>query len=573
MHYTANVLLLLISFAAGILTVLAPCVLPLLPVIIGGSLGGKNKERLRPYLIAVSLAGSIIVFTLLLKVSTVLIHVPPSTLTAISGGLIIILGIFSLFPEVWEKIIIRLNWQAGSQRLLGKSERNTGKWTGPILIGIALGPVFSSCSPTYAYILASVLPKDFLTGLSYLIAYSLGLVLTLLIISLVGRHLIAGAKWAVDTHGLFRRALGALFIIIGVVIISGQALKTEVWIANHVPIDETKLEQILLKTQHKQIAPASATSGNGVLNVSPTPAPALAGLTNWINSRPLTLSALQGHVVLIDFWTYSCVNCNRALPYVEKWYQTYKKDGFVVIGVHTPEFAFEHIPANVEQAVKTDDITYPVALDNNYATWNAFDNDSWPADYLIDKTGNIRYISLGEGGYNVTEEAIQQLLGIHAPLQTPTSVVPISANQTNETYFGLYRTTNYSGQPNLSSGQKTFTPTPLYQLAPNAWTLGGSWQIGTYNITSASASATLSFSVNAKDVYMVAGSQNNKPETVSVGLPNANAGEYGTDAPKGQVIVNGSRLYHIVSLKAFGSSTVTLTVPVGVSLYTFTFGS
>ncbi len=571
-------LLLLISIVAGFLTILAPCVLPLLPVIIGGSIGSKEQEKSRPYIIAISLASSLIGFTLLLKVSTVLINLSPNVLNYAAGGLIIALGLVSVFPELWEKLVIRLNFQAASQRLLGRGEKNKSKYAGPVLIGLALGPVFSSCSPTYAFILASVLPRDFLSGLIYLVVYSLSLVVALLLVSLLGKRFVGKFRWAVDTHSLFRRLIGILFVIIGVVIISGQEIKIETWVANHLPFDETKIEQLLLSEQHKSIAPAIKKSSvnqakTGVLNVQPTPAPALVGLTNWINSPPLQLSQLRGKVVLVDFWTYSCVNCNRALPYVEKWYQAYAGKGLVVIGVHTPEFAFEHNPSNVANFVKADGITYPVALDNNYETWNAFENDSWPADYLIDKSGNIRYISLGEGNYNITEEAIQQLLGIHAPLQTPTSVVPISSSQTDETYFGTNRAMNFYGTPELNNGLLNFSPVPPSQLPQNFWTLNGSWQVAAQSITSTTNNDQLTFRVEAKDVYVVAGSTNNQPLTMNVGLPSANAGQYASDAPNGSITISTPGLYHIVSLKQFGSTVVTLTVPKGISLYTFTFGS
>jgi thiol-disulfide isomerase/thioredoxin len=293
-------------------------------------------------------------------------------------------------------------------------------------------------------------------------------------------------------------------------------------------------------------------------------------LTNWINSPPLQLSQLHGKVVLIDFWTYSCINCLRTLPYVEKWYQTYADKGFVVIGVNTPEFAFEHIPANVEAAVKAHGLTYPVALDNNYDTWNAYGNNSWPADYLIDKNGDVRYVSLGEGDYNKTEEAIQALLGEKVPLQTPVSVVPISPNQTPETYFGTNRDTDFVGSPALSNGTATYTPTA--KLATNQWTLGGKWQEAGQNITSAGNDATLTFHTESKDVYVVASSGDGQSHMVGVGLQGGSTA-YGSDVSNGLLDIDASRLYHIVSLPKFGETTVTLTVPAGVSLYTFTFGS
>ncbi len=569
-------LLLLISFIAGFLTILAPCVLPLIPLIIGGSISGNSKQKSRPYIIAGSLAASIIIFTLVLKVSTSLVNLSPNFLLYASGGLVIALGLVSVFPELWEKLIIRLNWQAASQRFLGQSERNSGKYIGPILIGLALGPVFSSCSPTYAFILASVLPSNFLGGFIYLLTYVFALVIALLLVSLLGKKFISKLNWAVDTHGLFRRIIGVIFILIGIAIISGQEVRLETSLANHLPFDETHIESVLLAKQHKSIATTLSNSGNGtksVLNVKSTPAPQLAGLTNWINSGPLQLSQLHGKVVLVDFWTYSCVNCNRALPYVEKWYKTYQDKGLVVIGVHTPEFAFEHNPINVSNFVKSTGITYPVALDNNYDTWNAFQNNSWPADYLIDKDGNIRYISLGEGSYDVTERAIQQLLSIKHSIVSPVSTVPITSAQTPETYFGTNRQSNYSGKPDLTNGSANFTQIPSDSLNQNNWTLNGKWQINSENITSRSSSSTLTFSFAAKDVYVVAGSSNNTPMNIKVGLSGGAEGQFGSDDQNGNLVVSGSRLYHITSLNNFGQGIITLTVPAGISLYTFTFGS
>ena len=567
-------LLLFISFVAGVLTILAPCVLPVLPVIIGGSVGGTTKEKARPYIIGASLAASIIGFTLLLKVSTVLINLSPSVLNWLSGGLLVALGIAAVLPELWEKLVIALNWQAASQRLLGKGERNKGKYVGPVLIGLALGPVFASCSPTYAFILASVLPSSFLAGLIYLVTYTLGLALALLVVSLAGRRFIARFSWAVDTHSLFRRLLGVVFILIGVAIIGGYEVRAETWVANHLPFDETKIERVLLAKQHKQSLVhklSQALTSQSALNVQPTPAPELQGLTNWINSPPRTLASLKGKVVLVDFWTYSCINCIRSLPYVEKWYQTYQDKGLVVLGINTPEFAFEHNPANVAAAVKRDGIAYPVALDNDYATWNAFNNDSWPADYLIDQAGNIRYISLGEGDYDKTEKAIQELLGINKPLQTPASNVPISQNQTPETYFGTNRAQNYAGSPDLNDGPATFKAPA--SLPPDDWALSGSWQVNPEYITSGGNQSTLTFHVSAKDVYVVAGTPDGQTSSVGVSLPSADAGQYGSDAPNGQTAIDGSKLYHIVSLRQASDTTVTLTVPKDVSLYTFTFGS
>ncbi len=564
-------LLLLISFLAGCLTILAPCVLPVLPVIVGSSIGGQKKDKARPFIIVASLALSIICFTLLLKVSTVLINLSPSVLTGFSGGLLVLLGLTALFPEFWERLVIKLNWQAKSQRFLGKGERNKSKYIGPVLTGVALGPVFASCSPTYAFILASVLPSSFAAGLFFLFAYTLGLVITLLIVAIMGRKFIYKFDWAVDTHSIFRRSLGVVFILIGIAVMSGYQTKSEVWVGNHLPFDETKIERVLLAKQHKNnLVHSIATNiaNQSVLNVQPTPAPEFQGLTSWINSPPLTTSQLKGKVVLVDFWTYSCINCIRTLPYIKQWDAAYRDKGLVIIGVNTPEFAFEHNPDNVAAAVKKFGIKYPVALDNDYATWNAYNNNSWPADYLIDKSGNIRYVSLGEGDYDKTEKAIQLLLGVNGSLKTPTASVPITQGQTPETYFGTNRAQNYVGSPQLQNGTKNFTASP--SLGSDQWTLNGQWQIEGESITSTSDTSTLHFNVNAKDVYVVASGQN---QNVGVGLSPAQAGQYGPDVANGLVTVDASRLYHVVELTQFGNTTVTLTVPKGVTLYTFTFGS
>lgn len=562
-------LLLLISFVAGVLTVLAPCVLPVLPIMVSGSLGGGKNDRFRPYVIALSLALSIVGFTLLLKVSTLLVNLSPSVITYFSGGLLIALGLVAMAPELWEYLMIKLRLEVASQRFLSQSEHSKSAYLGPVLIGIALGPVFASCSPTYAYLLATVLPFSLAAGIFYLVAYSVGLVATILLVALVGRRYIKRFRWAVDTHSVFRRSLGVLFVLIGLAFVTGFYVTAETWVANHLPFDEANFERTLLQTQSKHPTTSVTGQGAGVLNVSSYPAPEFAGLTNWINSKPLTIASLKGHVVLVDFWTYSCINCLRTLPYIEKWNQAYAQNGLVIIGVNTPEFAFEHNPQNVAQAVTRLGIAYPVALDNNYDTWNAYNNNSWPADYLIDKDGNVRYISIGEGDYDNTERAIQYLLGVNKPLQVSSFNVPITNNQTPETYFGTNREDSYTGSPSLNNGKGTYTPAK--SVGTNQWTLSGNWTISPESITSNSADSTLTMKVESKDVYMVATTSSSA--SVGVSLPATEAGQYGSDVSNGTVQVSASRLYHIVSLNNFGETTVTLTVPAGVSLYTFTFGS
>jgi len=559
-------ILLIISFFAGILTVLAPCILPVLPVIIGGSLANV-KDKYRPYIIAISLAVSLMLFTILLKATSLLVNVPPQTWTYISGGIIILLGIVSLFPDLYDTLIIKLNLQAKSQRMLGESDRRSGL-IGAILTGAALGPVFSSCSPTYAFVLATILPKNFGVGLIYLTSYSLGLVIMLLVISIFGKRFIRRYSWAVNPKSVFRRSLGVLFILIGIGVAAGWMQNVETWSADHLPFDVTKIDQKLISTQSTKPKYEQVTN-SGLFNVKAYPEPQLSGLTNWINSQPLTLKRLRGKVVLVDFWTYSCINCVRTLPYLEKWYQTYAADGLVILGIETPEFAFEHIPSNVEQAVKLHGLTYPVASDNNLDTWNAFQNQYWPADYLIDKNGYVRRTTFGEGDYANTEKAIQELLAVKQPLTTNVNSPSGSANITPETYFDLEREADYAGSLNLVEGEASYSVSN--NLPTNGWSIGGEWTEAEDGIVSNSATSTLKFNVYAKDVYVVVSLPDSK--TYSIKVSSDQSGQWqGSDDPGGVITANQSTLYNIAAFPSVQSATLTLTVPSGVELHTFTFG-
>jgi cytochrome c biogenesis protein CcdA/thiol-disulfide isomerase/thioredoxin len=547
--------LLLLAFMAGALTALAPCVLPLLPLIIGGALTGSEREKYRPYVIAGSLAFSLILFTYLLKVSSLFIGVGPNLWVYISATIVVSLGIVSLFPEIYERITSRFSVQEKSDGLLKRGATRSG-YVGAILTGFALGPVFSSCSPTYAFVLATVLPRNAITGFIYLISYSLGLVLVLLAVSIPGRKYMVRFSWAIDTHSLFRRGLGALFIIVGIGIGFGYDKKVELWATNHLPNTVTQLDQGFLATVNP---PAPSTMGAKQFNVTPYKAPELVGINNWINSNPLTIASLRGKVVMVDFWTYSCINCVRTLPYVEKWYETYKSKGFVVIGVSAPEFGFEKVPANVARAAKADGLTYPIALDNNLSTWNSYANQYWPAHYLINKSGQIVSVHFGEGDYAATESAIQSLLGESGPLVSPQEAKSYNPLQTNETYFGTDRQSGFVGK-GYGPGITTFTDKPFTQS--DSWDLGGTWKIGNQSIT-AVTNSLLRFNVSAANVYAVVNTADLAVHRIDVEIDGK---------PAAPISVSGSGLYTAASFPAFSHHTVVLRVPADVSLNTFTFG-
>jgi cytochrome c biogenesis protein CcdA/thiol-disulfide isomerase/thioredoxin len=565
--------LLLAAFIAGLLTALAPCVLPVLPVIVGGSLTGTNRSR--PYLIVGSLSLSVLLFTLALKATTTLLGVPANIWTWLSGGLLISLGILTVWPHLYDLVMARTGLATRSQKLLDTSGQKRG-WVGPVLIGAALGPVFASCSPTFAIILATVLPASFAAGIGYLVVYCLGLGLFLLTLALIGRRLIRRLGWAVNPEGWFKRGLGVIFVILGLAIITGTDKTAENWLTGHQLINTTALEQQFLTAR----AGSGTTNSDGVtLNIpNPTAAPELVGLTNWLNSNPQTIASLKGKVVVIDFWTYSCINCIHTLPYVEGWYQKYQKDGLVVIGVHAPEFAFEQVPANVAQAVKDDHITYPVAQDNNMSTWQAYSNQYWPAEYFIDRQGKLRNYKFGEGDYDQDEKVIRALLaeGGTKPDGTVSASGPAAQNsdQTPETYLGYER-----GTANDNTGGLTHEASASYTLPTSlnkdAWGLGGNWTIGAMEDT-AGAGATLDFKVSAKQVYLVMGSSNPAKVTVLLNGKSVSAqGLAGADvAPDGTVTVSQPRLYRLVKSAAMlQGATLELRFESGITVNAFTFDS
>ena len=561
------------AFFAGIITVLAPCVLPLLPVIIGGSVSGNVADKRRPYIIAASLAVSLILFTVLLKATTLLIDVPPQIITYISGGIIVGLGIVFLFPKLYETVIIKLNLQAKSQQLLGQGS-GKGAVVGAIITGAALGPVFSSCSPVYAYILATVLPVNFGVAMLYMVAYVLGLSLMLLLIGFLGQKLVRRLKFASNPRGWFSRIVAILFIVVGLLVITGYDKKLQTFVSEHTPFNFDKLSAQLIPNKNK------LGEAEGVLNVQATKAPEFTGLEGWINSDPKTLESLKGKVVLVDFWTYSCINCIRTQPYLKEWYSNYKDSGFEIIGIHAPEFAFERDPKNVEVAAKKAGLTYPIALDNNFSTWNAFNNQYWPSSYLIDKDGNIRRYHGGEGEYKETEQAIRALLaekGGRVPdsmSNALNNIVPVTNNQTPETYLGTKRASNYEGSPALSTGTKNYTATSSISRLNN-WTLGGSWKVDGDGITAVQDSV-IKIRFAAKELYFVTGNtaNNAKIDLLLNGKPIGQLGSFGDDVKDSSVIVNQAQLYRAVKFNEFQKDNVLeIRVPAGVQLNAFTFGS
>ena len=583
-------LLFFISFIAGVLTVLAPCVLPLLPVIVGGSLAQGNKWR--TYTICVSLGLSVIIFTLLLKASTVFISIPQNVWEWISGGVLILFGIVMVFPQIWDRLGFVNIMNRSSNRLLATGYQRNSMY-GDVIMGASLGPVFSSCSPTYFVILATVLPASFGMGLADLIAYAVGLSGFLFIIAIAGQKLVDKLGVTINPSGWFRRGIGILFLIVGLGVATGGEANLEAWLLSR-GFDVTVIEQHLLGASQSDItSPQDATSTPMTAAEKALvykKSPELASIDGYINTggKPITIGQYAGDkVVLVDFWTYSCINCQRTIPYLEAWYKKYEPYGLVIVGVSTPEFAFEHVYQNVENAVQQLGITYPVVLDNEYGTWNAFGNEYWPRDYLVDIDGYIVYDHAGEGDYDGAEAAIQkalieraQRLGLPKPdfsgMAAPVNAIAINYNGVNspETYFGSDRNEYLANGDQGAAGVQTLTIPQKFDL--NSLYLGGSWDFESQYAENQLAGAQIQYEYDSKNVYFVAASGTGKPLKIKVMLDGKplDSTNRGADVDaNSEATIQEDRLYDIVQGQSYGTHVLQITVEnPGLQGYTFTFG-
>jgi len=566
--------LLIVSFIAGVLTVLAPCILPLLPIVIGRSVDGSNKYR--PYVVTGSLAVAVIVFTLLLKASTAFIDIPQHVWSYISGGIIVLFGLVSLFPETWEKISVRLKFSSSSNELLNKTTRYSG-FKGDILLGLSLGPVFSSCSPTYFLILATVLPQSYATGLVYLIAYALGLSITLLLIGLLGQRLAQRLNSFSDPKGKFKKGLAILFILVGIFIFTGADKKVQAYILEKGYFDITKIEQKLLTDQIEERMKEQEQTYNEV------PYSEIEQPSGFINSDEFKLEDIVGKkIVLLDFMTYSCINCQRTFPYLNSWYEKYKDAGLEIVGIHTPEFAFEKKPANVQDAADRFGLQFPLVLDNDYATWRAYGNRYWPRKYLIDINGNIVYDHIGEGAYEETENKIQELLeerkqflnldvNIDNGIQKPSDAedVNFKAVESPESYFGNKRA-EFLGL--ITSNDETITtferPTTI---DTNKIYLVGTWDIQPEYAEAVSNDAEIIYGYHAMKVFLVMSSD--KTNRIEVIQDESRVKEEaGIHVKNGYVDVQKDQLYRLIENETYGSHILEIKVQPGLKAFAFTFG-
>lgn len=547
MMVTSPIVSVLLGGLEGLSVVASPCIFPVLPIILSASVQGGP---LRPYGIMVGFIVTFSLFTLTSRWLIELLGIDPLLLRQLSFLLLLLLGVLLLSEKLttyfnqWVNLVSQ--WGAEIQQQLYQS---SGFGSG-LLIGSCIGLVWVPCSgPVLAAVLIQAIQqKTTVISVLTLLAFSAGAGIPMLLIAIGGQQLMKQLN-VLKTHGTLIRKITGVIILVTVLLTS-----QDTWALPDLPIASNNAGGAKPTT----ISKPKLT--NALLQ--PYTAPEFAGLTQWINSKPLTLSSLKGKVVLVDFWTYSCINCLRTLPYITQWDAKYRKDGLVIIGIHAPEFAFEQRYANVVRATQKYGIQYPVALDNNLATWEQFNNHYWPAHYLIDTTGKVVYTHFGEGHYDVTEKNIQALLGQKKALLV-TKTPPVTLFQTPETYLGTARTTQFASPQTLQKKAITAYTYPT-QLPIGHWALKGLWQAQPEYVESKAVNAELTLHFAAKKVFLVLGSSTGKPISTDI---------YFNGKPTGQPLqVNQHQLYKVLTLPALQVGKITIKAKqAGLQAYAFTF--
>lgn len=551
-------LLVLFAFLSGLVTIFAPCIWPLLPIILSATTSGGHKK---PLGITLGITISFAIVTLTISYIVKIIPFDPNVLRSFAVIVIGFLGLTLAIPwlsQQLEAIVSRLSGKFGTIQQVQK----TGFWSG-LVTGLALGIVWTPCAgpilATIATLAAtqSVNINVILVTLSYVI----GVGIPLFLFATAGSVLFTKSRFLSKYTGRIQQVFGIIMIFAAIAIATNYDKTLQVQLLNAFPSYSNFVTQFESNpTVKKQLDTlkdnkiTSHTSDNttGLFNAT-TPAPAFVGITNWLNTdKPLNSKDLKGKVVLVDFWTYTCINCIRTLPHVTSWYDKYKNQGFVVVGVHTPEFAFEKETKNVTNAIKQYDIHYPVAQDNNYETWNAYNNQYWPAEYLIDAQGIVRKVHFGEGEYDKMEEAIQTLLkeagrNVTSKIDTMTDATPKN-NLSPETYLGSSRMHFYYPNASLPNGKSTFT---LFETpSENTFSLGGEWTI-TDEEAIVGKNATLIYNFTADKVHLVLRSGKAKqPAKVKVFLDDKLVGatNAGIDVSDGVATITTDRLYTLIDL-------------------------
>lgn len=537
-----DIVTILLGFVEGIGLIISPCILPILPIILSGSLSGS---RGRPLGITV---GFVLVFALFTFFSRALVQalgVDLDWIRHISYVILILLGVMMISTDLTERFALLTQRLANVGAGLKTVNNPNSGFIGGLLFGGIVALIWTPCAgPIFAAIIVqTVLQKsDFISFLTIL-AFGMGAAIPMFLIALFGRTAINKVGFLKTHTVLLRKILGVVIIAAVVYMIYSENSSIATTTISGANVQQ---DQLINGLEH------------------PYAAPMFSDLDQWLNSKPLQINQLKGKVVLVDFWTYSCINCIRTLPYLKAWYQKYHAKGLVIIGVHAPEFEFEKDIGNVSAAVKRYGIVYPVQLDNQLGTWANYNNQYWPAHYLIDQNGQVVYEHFGEGEYAVTENNIRYLLGLNKirMAKTPEETASIT-NLTPETYLGTARADRNKSPEEVMAGQPATYSFPD-ELLQNEWALQGDWVINTDDIVSYAKNAALKIHFNAAKVYAVMGGANGHPVSVSVVL---------NGQVKKTMTVDKHMLYQLVDLKKPMSGMLQLTADgAGLEVYTFTFG-
>ncbi len=550
--------------------------LPVLPVIFlaGGAQGargtvtpdGSSRSQpgagRRPYLVVAGLALSFSVFTLLGTLVLRSLPIPQDVIRWAGLVVLVLLGLGMIVPRL-ESLLER-----PFSRL---PQRSVHGDRGGFLLGLALGAVYVPCAgPVLAAItVASATGRIGTHTVALTVAFALGTSAPLLMFALAGRRITERLQAFRNRQRRIRVAAGVIVIALALALtfnvsdVIQRDIPDYTSALNKAVDGTTDVAKALGSTQNASLAACAQESGSAVLENCGT-APAIGGISSWLNTpagSAVKLNSLQGKVVLLDFWAYSCINCQRAITHDTAWYSAYHAAGLEIIGVHTPEYAFEQVAANVAAGAKRLGIRYPVALDNDYTTWNNYGNNSWPAEYLIDSTGTVRYVSIGEGDYGGTENLIRQLLsaahpGVPLPASTQVrDTTPSNPSQTRETYLDASRADNFAGGA-LVAGTHTFS----YPAAvdEDTFALTGTWTIGSQNLIALDG-AGIRLNYDAAEIYLDVGGTGTITATVD-------------SRSTTQTVSGAPNIYRLLDRSTTERGLLTVTVSPGLNVYSFTFG-
>lgn len=582
--------LLIFAFLSGIVTVLSPCVLPVLPIVLSSSAASGKR---RPLGVITGLIISFSIFTLLITQIVALLGLSANTLRIVAVVIIGFLGLSMIIPKLNEIVEKALSF---IPRLAGNNQHEGNGFMPGFITGLSLGLVWAPCAgPILASVTALAATQSVNFGSALVvIAYAIGSGIPLLAIAYGGRSLIQKVPFLNKNLGKVQRGFGVVMMLTAVAIAMNMDVLVTAWLTEKLPsglssalsafeTSETVTKQLDVLANREggvdYFVSGEITKENlltGVILPNLGPAPELVGVMNWINTELLVLEELRGKVVLIDFWTYSCINCVRTLPYLNDWHAKYADDGLVIIGVHTPEFEFEKELGNVQEAVERFNIEYAVVQDNEFKTWRAFNNRYWPAKYVVDAEGNIRYTHFGEGKYDESELVIRQLLseiGVDADEQfSELTAKPYSSEQTKETYVGYGRQAGFvSPEPLLFDAPGSYSIPAEIEL--HRFAVAGRWNFMNEFAEPLQAGAQLKLHFYGKNVFLVMDSKQSAKIRVELLSPDTENMSPDLEALN-EITIDEARLYHLVSMDKAQEGTLLIEfLDPEIQVFAFTFGS